>query len=526
MQTLIEAPERLRRPERELCQRAALEYLHFYTVFVLGYDLLTPAWPDGLHWNMCRTLHPPIGKPRAYICFRGSYKTTTVTISRPLWMACRDPVDYDALFITTDEGLGLDNLHSITRHVDENETLHQIFPNVQGERGRWGSGRYRLRERRLTKKGGTWELRTLGQGWSGRHVSSIHFDDLTNDANYDSREIQNTISTRLELAWPMLKSNEKFFTMTPYTDYDSTAWLLEHYYPHRLEVFLFPVRGRAWIDPQRHIEIEDPKRHVYADPWAWDDERYDEARKNYSDPAFFASQFWLQTRTKDAFSFRMEWIKRIRREDLPLITTYLALDPASGQGPSQAAVSVVGVDLEGHVYPVEQVSGFTREAQSIEAFFQAGTRWAAASGGIECYGGGVSTYQRCENYMRDNGVYLYLEKITGSNAASKDERNRMALWPLYQQGMVYHPYDLQGGDLEDQLDNYGPRAKHKDQVDALRMAVNLAKTHGYRGARPGEQKTARRRNRLGIPRGYTLQQIMAGNDEEPDDATVALRKYL
>lgn len=488
LEKLLTARRELSRTEIDVLRQVAREYLHFFCVFGCGYDRVTPV--GGSHWKLCRKVTPPVRKPLMVMCNRGWFKSTIMSVGRPLWMGCRHPEDFDFISIVDDESLGASHLETIARHVEANETLHLLFPEVRPGKP-WTSqdASYRLSARATSKTGPTWGMRTFRQPTSGRHVWSLMYDDPVNDENWKNRNRQEDIAKKFDLQWPTVDSDEIFFAVTPYADYDFVMHVVRNLAPDDVELFLQPVKGRCWLTEDNVIEWEDGP---FGDTWAWDEHRLAETRRKIKDPAIMSSQYFLQTRTKTAASFQLDWIKHRKKtwltelsptHGVPLhpYTAYLAGDSASGKGKSRLALVAGGVHENGEIGVFE-----TRlpkdPTEFVESFFEMAKKWNVFVAGCERYGqGGHGVWDSLQDHMRRTGEYILLEPLTGGG--DKDNRIWTTLWPQYQNGRVYHLDHLIGGELEDELDSFGPRARYKDLVDAETWLFHVIMKFRYTGPR-------------------------------------------
>lgn len=509
----ILTPSRLTDEEAWQFAEIGLSSLHWFCIFVCGHDRLTPL--GGTHDEFCRQIEA-CARPQLHLKYRGYYKSTILERDQPLWRAVRDPENFDCLLLVDDEQLGLSHLSTIARQVEHNPTFRRLYPDIKAERGSWGTGSYRITSRDVALEGPTWGMRTTRQKSTGRHVSQIIIADWVNEQNWRSIAEQKRLKDHLDSIWPTLDTDMLYLDGTRWADYDFWGYCIERLYPAYLDLFMQPIRGRAYLDAERKHVWEDDG--VFVDPWKWDDDKWEATKKRVSNPALMAAQYTLDPRPRDAASFDPEWIQRIVAPALPPMTWYLAGDPASGDGSSRPALALAGVDEQDNYYLArcEYIEGL--EAEFIDAFFvwALSPRWPPLFCGLERYGhGGHTCYQSLEARMRETRQYLNLEPMTSSRD-DKDTRIRGVLWPLYSRRRVFHLIDLAGSDFEDELDAFSPRSAAKDCCDAAAWALTLAQKYGYRGPTSEPQPAAAPSDPLGVPRGYTRDEML--RETVPEEA--------
>ena len=495
----MEEPEKVSNDEAALIGALGRRSLHFFTVFPCKYHRFGVL--GTFHGRMCQRVER-IERPLFLLCYRGAFKSTVVK-ARMLWGAVHDPADFDAMMIVDDLDLGVQHLAEIGRQVSENELFQRVYPELQPKKGDWSSQSKSLAGRNPLRTGPTWELRTTGQSTSGRHRRLIAIEDLVSDANYRSRTKQEELKRGLDTMWPALNTDELLFTGSRYADYDYWGYLIQELYPQHLDILAQPVRGWAEIRPDGTLDLHDDK--FYAHEAEWNDYRFEKERRKCTDPGFFASQYMLETRLKTELSFLLEWIKRVRLDQVPELTMYLAADPASGVGTSQPTIVAMGIGESTDIYAMEARNEFKSEAAFVEAIFEMAGRWHPVIVGIERFGqGGHGIWQQVISRGLELKQYLPLEALTGPRDQRKEDRIRQQLWPLYQWGKIYHLNSFMGSDYEDQLDAF-PGGRYMDLVDAAARCSFLCKKYGYRGAR-GERKPKPRPDPFGIRVGLTMEQ--------------------
>lgn len=477
--------------------------LHFCCLFVLGYDRLGGV--GSFHWDFCRRVEH-IDKPQLHLYYREGFKSTIVGAALPLWRAAADPEHFSYLKIVSDRELGQQHLDGVRYQVERNPVLRVLYPWLRPNPRDWSNVKASLVSRDFAKTGSTFEVRTLGQGGAGRHVTMIHADDLTNDQNWLQRAEQERMCNRLKMLWPMLDTDALVVTGTRYADYDTYGFMIENWWPALLDVFVQPVRGRGYLGPDGRLVLEGTEDGEWAHPEEWNEARLEAKRTGMADDYLFRCQYFLDTSHAWGLGFNIDGVEYVRDGELPELTVFLAADPASGKGPSQPALAAAGIDAEGCYYPLWACSDYATEAEFLDGLFGAYRLFRPVVVGIESYGqGGQSMQQQIAARCRASGTFLPLEVMT-HGLSEKDVHIRQSMRPQYERGKVRHPESMRGGEYEAQLRAF-PGGKLNDQIDAMAYAFRLCTAYGFLGG--GERAEVRKHVTLPeVPVGYTLAQLV------------------
>jgi len=515
-------PARLPLDVRTLMRGWAEESLHFFTVMVLGYDLL--GGEGSFHWEMCRWLEDA-RRPQLLLCYRGGYKSTVGTISYPIWRAAKDPEEYSHLELVSDANLGKAMMNNLRSRVTKRAPMLQaLFPGMvpanKGNERQWSGEVASLATR--TGDGPTWEVRTMGMGRAGRHPTTVGMDDITNEVNYGSRSVQDDLKRQLDFIWPLLTGHDDGDPVeiivgkgTRYNDFDFWGYMIEHLYPDQLDLWAVPVRGTCALDAEGNVTWTDSP--VYAHPEQWNDEKLDAMRRKIRDPHVFHCQMFLDTSQSGDKLIPQDWVKYTGMGELPEHVTYfMACDPASGKGESNPAIVVVAIDQERTIHVVHADDSFQSEADFIEGIFALYRQFLPSVVAVEAYAqAGKSMQEQLAARCLHENEWLPVEYVTHGHL-DKATHIRRAIQPPYQWGKVRHLITLRQTEFETQLFSF-PHGKMLDMLDALAYAVGIAQKYGpdYVPA-PGDA-----RNRVvasrDFPVAYSLETLLSVADLPEDE---------
>lgn len=506
--------------------------LHFFSMFVLGMDRMTP--PDGSHGELCRKLERKFDMPTFLMAHRSFFKSTIGAICRPLWGVVRDPEQYDHIHRVDDMDLGGEQLQTVAGHIDgDNPVFNRLYPDVKPKKNEWSpktNHRLSVDLRRSTTMGPTFELRSTKMGMAGRHVRDMTYDDWVTEENCESASEQDRLFKAFFRAFPSIDTDNLLICGTPYTRYDCWSQVLKHYYPRKLRVMLYPLRGTAYVDERRQVVWEDTPEgepHVYANPWEWDDDKHDHERDLMSpEPWYFDLQYYLAT-NKDfgggfaGVQFEYATMEMLAFNDDNPLCFYTVSDPASGEGESRPATVIWAVRGTGEQI-IWDAKVYDEETDMVDDLF---VLWATlpgyvASMGVERMGhGGISCCREIERQCQVRGIYLPIEALT-PQGESKDGRILATLRPKYRRKMVFHHPELRDGEYEREVLEFG-RYAYKDMIDASAYVSALVDKYGYvlpdgRDTKDNKRSLAEAAGRHDTI-GYTLQEMLDPANDGWDD---------
>lgn len=500
IERLVEDPRSLPEPERLAFRGIGQRLLHFFTIFVLGYDRLGGI--GSFHWHVCQRLTNP-DRYQFHLYYRGAFKSTIVCIARPLWGAAKDPETYDHIHLVSDLPLGKKQMAAVGRRCERNLTLRTLYPELAPDRNSWSRTEKRIVGRSDDMDGPTWELRTTKQPMAGRHVRAVSVDDIVNEQNYQSRDEQDKLIDQLRRLIPALDTDELALSGTLYADYDAWGMVLREWWPDTVDVFVQPVRGTAHLEPDGVIVADSTEG--YAHPEEWNEAKEQRVKAAIRSAFIWGTQYMLDVSQPDSMGLSARWIKRWHQDKtLPALTNFIALDPASGEGArSRPSMAIGGIDEPGQLYMI-LTEDFEDEGAMIDALFLAFKKYNPAMIGVERYAqGGWGTWRAIEKRMRQENVYLPLQAMTLA-ATDKRQRIREALRPQYRWGQVWHLPAMLAGEYEAQMQRF-PGGLMLDHLDAGAWLFLLMLEHGFQGPSLREEQVAEREKR---GEAVTVEQMM------------------
>ena len=151
---------------------------YFLANGILGYADVNPY----THGPYINALEDKSKKRRMFLMHRGSLKSTIGTIVDSVAEALTDPEETRILIVNEVEENSIGFLSEIKAHFENNELLHELFPELIPKRfggpgSRWSTHKACL-PRRTAYKEWTWRAVGVGSAIVSQHYTRIKFDDV------------------------------------------------------------------------------------------------------------------------------------------------------------------------------------------------------------------------------------------------------------------------------------------------------------------------------------------------------------
>jgi phage terminase large subunit-like protein len=450
----------------EIAQRG-LEDLHFFSWFIMGRTRLPRA--DGFHGDYARWLEKSGQTRKAGFIPRGHFKTTMGTVDRNLQKVCRDPMSTH-IIVTGDMDLRNIVSEEMRKVIEHDGLLRKFYPHMVKSRDR---SAWKTQARTIHRPSGdnvrepTWEFRSAKQPIAGRHVDSITCDDLVNEVNSQTPKMQDPIFHYIRMLFPTMDTDDLLISGTRYADFDAYGQMLDD----------TDMRGRfdVWIEPL--CKQEDDGSRTFLFPEEWDEEAMADAIAAMG-LSLFSCQYMNDPLPIELQRFRETMFQYYH--ELPDVAVYVVIDPASGEGSSQSAIVVVGIDAQGNLYVMDFGFAYPNTMELANAVFRFYQQYWALQVACEVYSGGKQFVQTIRSECTKRGIHLPLVDLPTTHT-QKEARILWALEPVYIAKIIYHSKLLERSPIEEQLLRF-PKGKNKDIVDALGHAVDLARRYGYSGS--------------------------------------------
>ena len=420
---------------------------------------------------------------------REHFKSSVITFGLTIQDILKDPNVTFGLFSHT-RPIAKAFLRQIMREFEENETLHQAFPDVLWGRDirsapKWSEDDGIIVKRSENPKEATIEAWGLVDGQpTSKHFKKMLYDDVVVQASVTTPEQIEKTMTALEQSYNLGVTPGGIRRMV------GTRW-------H------FNDAHRTVVDRQTFIPREHPGKIGGTEDGAsvfWDEEIHLQKRRDMG-PYTYAAQILLNPKADAMQGFKREWLrhyKKMRPEAVKRMNGYILVDAASSKkkGSDYTSMWVIGLGTDKNRYALDMVRDRLNLKERSERLFALHRKWSALGLKIkqvryEKYGL-MADIEHMKSRMEEEGYRFSITEVGG--VTSKADRIKRLL-PIFEQGEMWLPESLYVTDwqknpvnlvqsfIEEEYMAF-PVGLHDDMLDALaRMEES-----GHQFVWPKEQK--------------------------------------
>lgn len=374
-------------------------------------------------------------RTRLFLMFRGSFKSTIVTIAHTIQLMLIWPDIRILIASHKKEGGSQKFLQSIKDHFTRNERFRKLFPeycpkaNANGVI-EWGTSEaVTLPNRSSTAifPESTIEIAGATTDVTGRHYNVLKVDDLVTRESVTNEQ--------------MLERTEEFNALLKFLfdqpewglmDYSGTSYHFADIYQKlrlaKITKFILPV----W-DAEEKPTI--PERFTHNGIMAI---KNDTAMTSYQ----FSAQYLLNPIPKEDQKFRPEYWEKpgFYYDELPdNLKVYVLVDPASTQRKESdfTALMTIGMDSEGDLWLIDIIRDKLTQDERAELVYNTLKKNGIHIVHYESISFQASDHKAIKDKGYQNDWYIGVEEIKAS-ATSKDDRIA-GLQYFYEQGKVHWP---------------------------------------------------------------------------------------
>lgn len=436
--------------------------MFFFGYFVLGLEMLNHPWLVDRVYEVQdvhdRTLD---------LWPRGHYKSTIISLIKPLWTAARDPETRQAWFSHSRQQAK--KFLARARDVMEKNVLlrhcwsHVFWMNPESESPKWTD------EGLVLKRKGAYQQASF-EAWgvvdkqpTGAHFTHLYFDDLVTENSVTSPLMIQKTARRFRLALNLV--HEKHEIMITGTYYDSTdlyvtlasmnSWKKREWSATKDGT----KDGEGWLLTRRELEMKYEDMGEYV----------------------FNTQILMNPVPEHSQTFKLEWLAGKFYESLPNVAAmnrYILVDPSGEDNKyttDWTTMFVLGVDQWNNRWVLDIVRDRLELGQRYTTLRDLALRWTPVAIGYEKYSmQGDIPYIKAE-MVRDRVAFPIPQAMMGNEPKPKRIRR---LVPLFESGRIYFPrrlmYTMKNGETVDLVDEFlkneylkFPKPIHYDMMDCL-----------------------------------------------------------
>lgn len=495
---LLEEVSGMSETQKDALRAQAKKDRYFLAHGILGYADVNPY----THGPMCRALEDRSRNRRMFLAPRGHLKTTVCTITDCVGDALTDPEECRILIVNEIEDNAIGFLSEIKAHFENNELLHELFPELipkkfGGPGSKW-SGWHACLNRHTAYKEWTWTAAGVGKALASNHYTKIKCDDLI---GFESRESPANMKYAIKFAKtlePLLIDMDVHFmdfVGTRWAIYDLYRAMLRAYkdemaYFAREDIELVPPMSeemlrRAGFRFDNPAEIIGTLQPIFPKKFSLKRLRI----LSEIDPVLYYAQYKNNPIADGIKDFNSDAIQtfqldsqgsvvyrdhetgilcRWARAQLDIV---MCADPNGGDLTAEdlPAIVVAAFSPEDQVFVLETWSKRVQPDSFVEMIFEIWQRWEPRVCGIEKAGQQTTTFY-FKKLTRDLGVYVNVQDNKPANR-KKPERIRKGLQPIINQHKLF--LRKEQSVLKHQV-RFHPDLDNDDEIDALEYTTEIA----------------------------------------------------
>lgn len=416
--------------------------LYFLAKGVLAYDRLVPRYHKPLCRHITRTDH----NRKLYLLPRGTYKTTLISKANVIRLILNDPNER-ILIISMTEKNAADMLWEIKTHLESNELLRWLFPNLVPDlktANRWNNQEILVRR---TKDYSEATIAAMGVGGklTSRHYTVHVKDDIVDqEVARSATELQRTKDwlRYTESVFVNPTQDRDFIVGTRYAVNDPYGDILSEAIPNTTAIPDF--YNRDFVSNGYLVHMRSAREGGTCTlPELLDDMALERIKRNQG-KFIFSSQYLNFPFTSETKSFDRQWLRYYSFDDagninlgedpatgksqtIPRHALYITMrvDPSSGESLStrdRSAVIVDGVDSRGRVFILEAWAQKCKYFELYEQMCRLYSRWQPSKVGMETVAMAKIMGRQFREYALKKGLSPYLVQLKPTSKQDKEGR--------------------------------------------------------------------------------------------------------
>lgn len=458
---------KISRADWQLIRTTALNDLYFFEKFILDYKDMVPH----VHGPLCNFMQNTKIRKKQVTLPRGFLKTTTSTIGRGLWLACRTP-DIRILIASSVVENSRKMIGSIRHHVETNPRIRKFFPEIVPDnfnKSRWSDQCAAIRRPHEYPEG-TWEAMGVGGSVISRHYDHIIEDDLIYPKKDDLTGFELMPSRddiEKAIGWHRLAPSLLINPGKGCIDNIGTRWA-----PYDLINYI-TKKERGW----RRFMIKD--RNSEGQP-SWP-ERFPEETLldllSTQGPYFYNALYGCEPMDPSSRVFQKMWLQPY--SVLPYGMRYFTTvdlaewDQQTGGRGKQKAYNVIltcGVDWQHHFYIARYDRGRFTPTQVVEKIAEHVKAFNVEKVGIEVVYYQKAILEEVKRFYERTGIAFPVAAYSRDPRLTKDARIR-GLQPVAANGALHYREDME--EFIEEYEDY-PMSRTVDILDALSDQLKIA----------------------------------------------------
>ena len=419
------------------------------------------VYDEQLHRELAFTLEDSNYSKKLIMIPRGHYKTTFGNARAIQWVI-QNPNNRILLVGATTIGPER-RLRHIRSTFEQNPLFRWLYPEVIPDFAKvpWAATQATVRRSQSFPEP-TFDTAGVGTALPGRHYSKIIKDDIVNDKNSNTPDLEEQViewdaSTIPLFDAPEDPSNEELVIGTPWTSTDL--------YSRKRRDPDYAIYIRHSLENEKGEPDFDAGNPIF--PSRFSRKRLEAIRARLENDELFYCQYMCDPHGGTG-EFLREYIRYYDSTPIGLEVS-ITVDPGGiRENSDPAAFTVVGVDYQNNWYVLQTLKRRMNPREQIDMMFTLFDLWGPHTIGIETVAWQKALRFFAEEEMRRRNKFLPIKELKTDSRVSKEMRIR-GLIPRFSAHSIFLKRDMRA--LEDEL--FG-RVRTDDLKDALAYQLQVA----------------------------------------------------
>jgi hypothetical protein len=454
---------KLTRQQYQILKNGFRNNLYLFEKYILGFKDLTPA----VHGPLCAFMQNDTWRRKQVTLPRGYLKTSTCTIGKALWLACRNP-DVRILIVSNVLENASKMLGLIRSEVESNPRIQMFFPEIippSFNKIRW-SDRCAEVNRPHKWPEGTWEVIGVSGSVISRHYDHIIEDDLIYAKKDDltgGELMPDRDDIEKAIGWHKLATSLLIHPGKGVIDNVGTRWA-----PYDLINYIQKYE-KGW----KHfgLAITDDATVTGKPTWPerFSEETIQELHKSQG-PYMFSTQYLCKPVASSMRVFDKSWLRYY--DTLPAGMRYFTTvdlagwDDTEGRRQAKKSYNVVltcGIDSRRHLWVARYDRGRYTPTEVVKRVWDHCSAFPVERVGFEVVYYQKAILEECKRFYEKTGHAIPAHALKRDPNITKDARIR-GLEPIAAAGGIHIRPEME--ELITEYEDY-PMAATVDCLDAL-----------------------------------------------------------
>lgn len=484
LKQLIELAQAKMELERRQKAEVGSNDLYAFDKFILGYDLMQPQ----PHRELCDIVMNQQRKKKLVMLPRGSFKSSVVTISYPLWRLEKNP--NLRILIDNETFSNSKAFLAEAKGMLENPEVLAVYPHLEPNKkinNGWTEDSVILKARSRHRKEPNLSCAGIDNTKVGMHYDIIIMDDVVSTKNVTTPEQMKQVIDHYRLILSLLEPDGELIIIgTRYHIGDLYGHIIEN------ESSIFEILVRPAILPDGQLFF--PSRLT---------REFLSQQRQSQGSYIYECQYMLNPTSEDNVDFKKSWLQYWDGEykdgkitvnwcsnpdiqtpiSLP-VNVFTTVDPASSKKKDSDFTTAItnGVTPDNKWFILDMVRDKLNPTERVDLVFSQHKKYKAIKLGYETVGFQESDKHYTKKRMFEENYFFSIEELKTQQKRKEDRiRGMIHRWENHgvflPKSCMHKTYDNKITNMVTAFEDeyfFFPRPKHDDMLDAMAYQEQIA----------------------------------------------------